>query len=289
MKRIMNKIDAFYMIAAIHKHGGKRKAAESMGLSVDTLNKYVEELEGELGIRLLIINSKGCSLTPFAQKIVSSTNNITDIIDSTFHDIPKHGDLQGEVNVCMTNNVLPNIELWKIDAFMDEFPQININSTVINNRNDFANYNYDIGMCFSELPDRNKVLLYQVPVRFKLFASPEYLATYGYPRNIEDMKTSFRLLNKTTDRNIKPWNEIMKNAANIRFSSNSSSFLIKAIACGAGIGLLPKHYEDKGLVCLDNFEYNITEPFYLFADAKTKDIPRVRMVIDYLKQHMKEM
>lgn len=64
----MNKIDAFYMVAAIHKHGGKRKAAEAMGLSVDTLNKYVEELEGELGIRLLIINRKGCSLTPFAPK-----------------------------------------------------------------------------------------------------------------------------------------------------------------------------------------------------------------------------
>lgn len=285
----MNKFDAFYMVAAIHKHGGKRKAAEAMGLSVDTLNKYVEELEGELGIRLLIINSKGCSLTPFAQKIVSSTNNITDIVDNTFHDIPKRGDLQGEVNICMTNNVLPNLELWKINDFMDDFPKINLNNIVIDNRNDFAKYDYDIGMCFCELPDRNKVLLYQVPVRFKLFASPEYLATYGYPRNIEDLKNSFRLLNKSSDCNIRLWNDIVKNAPNVRLSSNSSSFLVEAVMRGAGIALLPKHYENKGLVCLDNFEDNITEPVFLFADAKTKDIPRVRIVIDYLKQRMAEI
>ena len=52
---------------------------------------------------------------------------------------------------------------------------------------------------------------------------------------------------------------------------------------------MPLRLKEEGLVFLDNIPYDEEATIYLVAKKKTKDIPRVRAVIDYYRSSLERM
>lgn len=51
------------ILLAVGRYQSKRKVAEATNTSIDTVNKYISNLEYALGTRLVVNNTKGCRLT----------------------------------------------------------------------------------------------------------------------------------------------------------------------------------------------------------------------------------
>lgn len=68
-KRDLMNMKGIMMLHAIKKYGGKRTAAKFLNTSIDTLNKYLSNLENELGVKLVASDEKGCFLTPKGEQV----------------------------------------------------------------------------------------------------------------------------------------------------------------------------------------------------------------------------
>lgn len=77
----------------------------------------------------------------------------------------------------------------------------------------------------------------------------------------------------------------MKHASREPFISNSSFVINNVIIGGGGVGVMPMTFakDNLGLVCLNNIKTDVKMTLYLLAHRAVKDIPRVRVVIDYYK------
>ena len=77
--------------------------------------------------------------------------------------------------------------------------------------------------------------------------------------------------------------------ARINFVSNNTLTLIKALENNAGIGIMPLSFALTGLVCLDNIICDLPICYRLYANKNTKDIPRVRTLINFYKGIMDKL
>lgn len=107
---------------------------------------------------------------------------------------------------------------------------------------------------------------------------------------MEDMIQNYRILHKEgLEKQITLWADIIKRAKKVCFTSNSPFLLLDALRQGLGISVLPMRFKEEGLVCLDNIKCESCVTVYLVAHKNTKDMPRIRAVLNYYKDLLDEM
>lgn len=291
-KRDLANIESLFYLSAIHHHAGKRKASEALGISVDTFNKYIDNFENETGYNLLTTNSRGCTLTAEGRAMIKKVDAIKAILDGIYASgkISNPEELKGKVTFCTTIGVNAYFMPHDLSEFFDIYPQIHLVSNSANEASEIQSMDFDVGITYDELPGNDVVVVYSKTVNCGLFASSEYLAKYGYPANVKDLQENHRIINKLNSESyIKPWKEIIKQAKYISYTTNNTFSVVESVKRGVGISMIPMGFTREGLVCLDNIACNSTFTFYLFARRNTKDIPRVRAVIDFYKGLMDRM
>ncbi len=289
-RKDVQNIESLFMLAAVHEHSSKRKAAQSIGSSVDTLNKYINNLEAELGVQLVISSGLGCQLTPKGRNVVSSASEIKEILMKIYADKPENNTASGLVKVGMDIGVSANCILYRIDKFFTRYPKVQIQTMMFQDSLKLCYNDLDIGISYSEPREKDVVSLAVKQIECKLFASPQYLSENGYPQDIEDIIQNHRIVCKSgMSYYDKEYREILKKAEKVCYISNSSGSVIDAVKNNAGICIMPTRFADEGLVCLDNFNKICHISLYLSCHKKTKDLPRVRAVINYLKEVFEKM
>lgn len=282
-KHLMN-LEGLILLAAISQYGGKRKAAEAMGTSIDTVNKYIENLEKEVCYKLLINDGRGSSLTPRAENLVSQVKSIEDIFNEIYISKACSIDLKGEVKVGISLAASTNLLPRNIGDFFDKYPEIIITSVCSIDSFNFNNMDVDIGITLEEPSGADLVVITSKKIECGYFASPEYLSKHGYPIDLDDLLENHRLISKTTfNESVKDWKEIQKKAKHLCYNSNSSFSLMDCLKNGIGVGIMPMRFVNEGMVCLDNIKCSSNVTFYLVAHKDTKDIPRIRVVLDFYK------
>lgn len=285
----MNIESALYLFA-ISQHTGKRKASSALNISVDTLNKYIENLENELGVKLLSTSGRGSELTTKGQVIADNASKIRCILNDIYGITSEKGEVNGEVVVAMNHSIQPLFVSKKLGELYDRYPRLSITSIMVENEPNMSDLSYDICISFVE-PKLNSdlVLITEKEIKFGFFASPEYLARHGYPVDFEDMVANYRLICKYKSYKLKDWKTLEKKANFIAYASNSTHAINDVIQQGVGIGLMPMRYKDAGLVCLDNITADINLNCYLVARKATKDVPKIRTVLNYYKELIKDI
>lgn len=286
----MQNIESLFMLSTIEECHSKRKAAESIGASVDTLNKYINNLEAALGLQLVISSEQGCELTTKGIDIVKSSSKMKDILFQIYDENEVNNKHYYTVKVGMDVGISSNLIFHNIDSFFSNFPDIRIQSIIFQDDLKLQYHNLDIGLSYSEPKEKDVIVLAIKNIECKLFASPAYLKKYGYPKSIKDITQKHRLVCKSDfvyyDRKYK---EFLKNSENICYISNSCGSIIDAVRHNAGICIMPMRFAEEGLICLDNFDWKSDMNIYLFSHKRAKDRPQVRAVINYFKEIFQKM
>ena len=81
-KKDMANLESVLLLRAVEQHSGKRKASEALGTSVDTINKYLDNLGHDLGVKLLSTSGRGSNLTNVARRIADKAGRIKEILVS---------------------------------------------------------------------------------------------------------------------------------------------------------------------------------------------------------------
>ena len=291
-KKDLTNIEGLMMLYAVKTYASKRHAAKSLNVSLDTMDKYLHILEDELGVKILTTSGRGCFLTPQGEKIIKSVDIIKKGIENLYLIKNSETEIKGEVRVAYDLNVKVNHHILVINYLFQEYPDINLCIDNISASPNMSNAEYDIYLSYQIPEGEDLVVICSKQIAFKFFASRKYLEQNKYPESIDDLVRHHNLVLRKD-----VWREIVQTG---RVSSDSSkgvvltnsAFVVSDVASNdCGIGLMPYYFDrfSKNLVCLNNINCDTYNTLYLISHKNRKDIPKVRVVLDYYKNLLKKL
>lgn len=288
-KKDMAMLESILFLRAIDQCAGKRKASETLGTSVDTLNKYLDNLEDYFGVKLISTNGRGSDLTDTAKRIVDKTSKIKEVLDEIYNIKLNTQEIKGEVRVFMALGYASYMVPQDLSELFDVFPELSINSVTAMDISAANVKDVDIAITYQEIDSPDITLISEKKVHCGFFASSQYLAQKGYPVDLDDIVNNHRLITKHDSLLQKVLGEEKFKKANICFTSNNTLSLIHALKNNTGIGIMPLSFALHGLVCLDNIVCDCPVTYRLYANCLTKDIPRVRTLINFYREVMDKL
>ena len=289
-KKNLMSLQALFILSEINKLGCQKKAAENLGISTDTIKKYITALENEIGCQLLVSNGRGLHLSARGKNLLACTEKMEAIFNQIYAENTIDNNLEGDIFVSMPLSISTNMMPESVMTFFEKYPDINLVTNSYMDNSDFSSLDADIGFTFIYPNNSEAVILYERVVECGYFASPKYLSQYGYPKDFDDMLENHWLISRVQLPNfMREWKTVLSKAKHVRYITNSTYAANEIVRHGGGIAIMPKRYNKEGFVCLDNFVCTENPTIYMVSNKKSKDIPRVRAVINFYKKLLDNM
>lgn len=179
----MDRLRAYEVFAMVVARGGFARAAEALNTSPANVTRYINELEGQLGTRLLNRTSRRVSLTEGGQALYERARSILDevaeaeaLISSS--TLRPRGRLR--VNAPLSFGVLHLAPLWP--QFMDRYPEVELDVALIDRVVDIVDEGFDLAIRISRSGAVSHIARRLAASRNIVCASPDFLVRHGTPR-----------------------------------------------------------------------------------------------------------
>ena len=231
------------LFVALAEQGSLRKSAKRSGVSVPTIMRRVEHLEAALGSRLVNRSPDGVSLTLFGQSVRAIVEKMrAPILELERFTTEQRSD-RIFISITVTQGLGANWLIPNSPTFDQRHPLIGLAFRITNELADVMRFDSDLAIQMTppEAPDVVAIKLGRM--HFELFASPDYLARYGWPSTMESLRGHRFVeqfdghVDKGHLANLVPGIRKSQIAAMVRGSTGA----ISAIECGLGIGSLPNY------------------------------------------------
>ena len=282
--------ESIHISLEVIRNGSFRAAAEHLGTSINVLRRRVDELERNLGVKLLTRHVDGVRVTSEGEKIFEAAKKM----ESASYELVKAGEqtntnLSGEVRLAVTEG----LGTFWIAPWLVEFQRANPNLLVdvhcAMKSADVLRMEADVAIQITRptVPDLRMTKLGRL--HFMLFASPNYIETFGHPKSAADL-VNHRIVVQSDD-NVQ-WRALYDRlfpgipaSKLVALRTNVSSAHYWSIAKGGGIGVLPTYAQWIGapLVPLD-LDVHEQIDIWLTYHPDAKNIPRVSRLIDWVIQ-----
>ncbi len=289
-KKDISKLEGLLYLYAVSKTNSKREVAGKLGTSVDTVSKYLSDLESELKTYLLVSNGRGTVITPEGERILDAANDIVRVMRSISEvDNEAAEDIyNGCVKIGMPDSIADYIGSEWLADFYQKYPDVQVENQIMSglSRSDadiWLQYEPPVDMDGSWMLIRSKM------VPCGLFASQQYIEKFGVPKSVGDLLENHRICDKDNhERCVNGWKDLADKAKHLVYRTNSIFSHRSVLNKGIGIGVCPLSYGCENLVHILKKEIGFTLNVYLMAAREALDIPRVRALLDYLKNVLDE-
>ena len=282
--------ESIHISLEVIRKGSFRAAAEYLGTSINVLRRRVDELERNLGVKLLTRHVDGVRVTSEGEKIFEVAKKM----EVASYELIKAGEqtnihLSGEVRLAVTEGLGTFWIAPCLVEFQRANPKLLVDVHCAMKSADVLRLEADVAIQITRptAPDLRMVKLGRL--HFMCFASPNYIETFGRPENAADL-VNHRILVQSDD-NVQ-WREVYDRlfpgipASNlVALRTNVSSAHYWSIAKGGGIGVLPTYAQWIGspLVPLD-LGVNEHVDIWMAYHPDAKNIPRVARLIEWVIQ-----
>ena len=224
--------------------GSFAAAARRLGMPSNTVSRRVQQLEEELGARLLQRSTRKLSLTSagreFFERSVSGVEEI-ELARQSLTDASQ--EPVGTLRVAAAADFLEHFSLDLVAEFLERYPRVALEFKLDDAPVDLIGEGYDLAFRGGALPDSSLVARKLADANRILVASPAYLERHGMPQRVADLaahdcinmpsggaRTSWRLEGPQGTEDVRVGG---------RFAANAARALRHAAVAGLGIGLLP--------------------------------------------------
>jgi len=270
------------------------ETARELGLSQPTVSKHISALEDHLKVKLLNRSTRQLSLTEIGRQYYVQCTHILDELSATQATIRDHqlvpsGTLRINLPVTFGEvEIVPHI--WK---FLSQYPELNLDLIMVDHYVDLVKEGVDCAIRVGPLTDSSLIARKIGSFQRITVATPEYLAKFGEPNNLSDLKDHdcivFTLLTTRDDWQFTGPKGPESIQVHGRLSVNNPRMMHDAVLEHVGIAVIPTWLIDddikKGNVKQILSEYrprsmdiHVLYPQRQFVPAK------VRCFIDYFQQ-----
>lgn len=184
----MDKIHAMQLFIRVAELESFSRAADTLGLPKGSVSRQIQALENLLGTQLLHRTTRRVSLTQdgmvYYERAKDLLTNL-DELDGLFQSDPK--SISGRLRVDMPVGVARNLVIPKLPSFLQQYPGIELELSSSDRLVDVIREGFDCVVRVGTLKDSGLIARTLGKLSIINCASPDYLARFGYPENLDDL------------------------------------------------------------------------------------------------------
>lgn len=219
-------------------------AARSLNISKSIVSKNVARLEKQLGVQLLVRNTRRLAMTEAGRLLFEHCSEVEHHLKQAEHAI---SHVQEKPQGLLRVGASAGFATWHLGPaiveFLSQYPEIDVQIEIGGRDEDLIKHNLDLAIRIGDLPDSNLIARKLTARPMRVCASPEYLKRHGVPKHPRDLANHNCLLYIGSPTG-EEWH-FTKKGESLRipikgnFSSTNSQVLEKAAVSGLGIVMLP--------------------------------------------------
>jgi DNA-binding transcriptional LysR family regulator len=185
----MDKLHLIKIFVAIVDTNGFAGAARKLGLSPPAVTRAINDLEAQLGVRLLMRSTRIVRVTEAGARYAEDCRRILhDLAEADESVIGTHAAPRGKLN--LTAPVLfGGIHLTPIVTdYLTRYPETKVSCLFVDRVVNMMEEGIDIALRIGALPDSSLQAIRVGQVRRVICAAPSYLARYGTPTSADDLQ-----------------------------------------------------------------------------------------------------
>ncbi len=164
------------------------RAAEQLGLAKGRVSTAVQQLEAQVGTRLLQRTTRSVRLTPDGERFLGRCKELlteAEQLEAMFR--PASTGLTGRLRIDLPNRLARDIVLPRLPEFLAAHPLLEVGLSTTDRRVDLVHEGFDCVLRVGALADSDLVARPLGFLRMRNVASPAYLRAHGTPRTLDDL------------------------------------------------------------------------------------------------------
>lgn len=239
----LNDVAIFVQVA---RCGSFAEASRRLGVPPNTLSRRVQQLEAQLGTRLMQRSTRNLTLTSAGQVFLERCSGAVEgLMDAGDELLAVNQEPSGLVRVAAPADFLDFFAMEWLTEFLVVHPKVRVDFVLSDGRADLIAERIDVAFRAGILEDSGLFARKVLDAgNDGLVASPAYVARRGVPATLQDLAHHDCLVfghpsGKATWRVTGPEGAPAEVQVSGRFSGNTAQGLRKAALAGLGIALLP--------------------------------------------------
>jgi len=235
------------MFVQVVRHGSFAEAGRRLGLPPNTVSRRIQQLEAQLGTRLMQRSTRKLTLTSAGQAFHARCAGAVDgLVEAGQALITGSQEPSGLVRVAATADFFDFFPMEWVADFLAAHPLVRIDFVLSDAKADLIAEQIDVAFRGGVLPDSGYVARKLLAPRTDgMVASPAYIAAHGAPATLQDLAANHDCVTAPHPSGRATWRVTGPDGAEEevqvtgRFSGNTAQALRKAALAGLGIALLP--------------------------------------------------
>src|SRR3984957_9545072 len=196
----MNKLQAMEVFVRVVEAGSLTRAAGSLQLPKATATTLIQQLEAELGVRLLNRTTRKVSVTADGAAYYPRCLAILAQVRETEESLgQRHASPGGRLRIEVPTLIARLVIVPALPGFFARYPDIQLELGCSERRADLIEEGIDCAVWSGELEDSTLVARRIGQLYFGTCAAPSYLAAHGQPRHPDEL-TAHRCINHFSPR-----------------------------------------------------------------------------------------
>lgn len=287
-----NEMKAFLAVA---RGGSTVAAARAMRVNQTTVGRWLENLERDLGTRLVDRAQGGTTLTEAGQALVAAAEAMERAAEDVERTVAGQRRSAAGIVRVTCSEALANMGLVPfLPEFRTLYPEISLELAVSDRMLDLEAGEADVAIRNAvALPDSSLIARKLATVDWHVYCSRDYALRRGKPEGLDDLKGHALILGEGEAERLPGMGILQARAgeAEVVLTFSSLTSMIPAIRAGLGVGPMPHALgdEDPDLVRICTLGPEARADTWLITRPELKDVPRVRAFMDFIAPRLADM
>jgi len=293
----MDKLQAMQCFLRVIEAGSFSKVAAEMAASPSYVSKQIAFLEQQVSAKLLQRTTRSLKLTQIGESYAQQCRQILAQVAQAESDIAQlQGQPTGRLRVSFPTLLGENNTAQLCADFMQCYPDISLDILLDDRFVDLVEEGFDLAIrASSDMPSSNLISKKIGRFAIRLFASPGYLAQYGYPQHPSEL-VHHRCIGYTYSRNNLWGFRHDKGVDRVEIKravrANSTYFIKYLVESNQGVAFMPSYVQKQNpeLVVLfpdykpNNLDLSAVYPERAFTPVKT--LKFIEFFQQWFEEHM---
>ncbi|MDY7530890.1 LysR family transcriptional regulator [Pseudomonas sp. Bout1] len=165
------------------------RAAGDLGLTQSGLSRAISRLENQLGVRLLQRNTRSVSLTPDGQMLYErSAPLLAELAEAERQMLDRRASPSGLLKISTPSLFGRKVVMPVIGELTLKYPELRIEAVMTDRLVDIVDEGFDALLRTGDIQDQRLIARALPPLRWITVAAPAYLARFGTPRTVDELK-----------------------------------------------------------------------------------------------------
>ena len=185
----MNPIESMQTFARVAELASFTQAADSLGIPKASVSNAVQQLENQLGARLLHRTTRKVQLTQDGQVFYERCKDLLadiDDVQTMFQQLDPQ-TLRGRVRVDMSTGIARNVVIPRLPELLRQYPRLEMEISSTDRRVDLVREGFDCVLRVGGGVDQGLIARPLGVLHMVNCVSPTYIAAYGNPTSLADL------------------------------------------------------------------------------------------------------